>query len=102
AAAAQDRAGLGRAGEGGIAELLPAATAQQQAQAGPELSMLGWTGRVAGRPPGPPEWTVGRTGARPQDRGALVDQDMLVDGGGGLPGPDRCAGQARAPPGPLR
>ena len=24
----------------------------------------------------------------------MVDQDMVVDGGGGLPGPDRCPGQA--------
>ena len=28
--------------------------------------------------------------------GAVVDQDMLVDGGGGLPGPDRCPAQAAA------
>lgn len=99
--AAQHLAGLGQAGEGGIAELLPAATAQQQAQAGPEPSVPGWAGPVAGRPPGPPERTVGRTGARPQDRGAMVDQDMLVDGGGGLPGPDRCPGQGRGQLGTL-
>src|SRR5215216_5647805 len=92
--ATQHLAGLGQAGEGGIAELLPAATAQQQAQAGPEPSGLGWAGPVAGRPPGFPERAVGGTGAGPQDRGAMVDQDMLVDGGGGLPGPDRCPGQA--------
>src|SRR5919106_6471808 len=95
AGAAQYLAGLGQAGEGGIAELLPAATAQQQGQAGPELSVPGWAGPVAGRPPGFPERAVGGTCTRPQDRGAVVDQDMLVDGGGGLPGPDRCPGQAR-------
>src|SRR5215218_3519099 len=38
--AAQHLARLGQAGEGNIAELLPAATAHQQAQAGPELSGL--------------------------------------------------------------
>jgi hypothetical protein len=31
----------------------------------------------------------------------MVDQDMLVDGGGGLPGPDRCPGQARGQLGTL-
>src|SRR5829696_10523255 len=75
------------------AELLSAATAQQQAQAGPQLSL------PEGRVPSlvghqDPERAVGGTGARPQDRGAVVDQDMLVEGGGGLPGPDRCPGQA--------
>src|SRR4030095_12542570 len=92
--AAQHLAGLGQAGEGGIAELLAAATAQQQAQAGPELSVPGWAGPVAGWPPGFPERVVGGTGAGPQDRGAVVDQDMVVDGGGVLPGPDRCPAQA--------
>src|SRR5215218_5623183 len=99
--AAQHLASLGQAGEGGIAELLPAATAQQQAQAGPEPSGLGWAGPLAGRPPGFPERAVGGTGAGPQDRGAVVDQHMLVDGGGGLPGPDRCPGQGRGQLGTL-
>jgi hypothetical protein len=31
----------------------------------------------------------------------MVDQDMLVDGGGGLPGPDRCPGQGRGQLGTL-
>jgi hypothetical protein len=31
----------------------------------------------------------------------MVDQDMLVDGGGGLPGPDRCPGQTRGQLGTL-
>jgi hypothetical protein len=31
----------------------------------------------------------------------VVDQDMLVDGGGGLPGPDRCPGQGRGQLGTL-
>jgi hypothetical protein len=31
----------------------------------------------------------------------VVDQDMLVDGGGGLPGPDRRPGQARGQLGTL-
>src|SRR5918996_1286071 len=99
--AAQHLAGLGQAGEGGIAELLPAATAQQQAKAGPELSMLGWTGRIAGRPPRLPERTVGGTGPRLQNWGAMVDQDVLVDGGGGLRGPDRGPGQTRGQLGTL-
>src|SRR5215213_9919176 len=76
-----------------IAELLSAATAQQQAQAGPSFRYR----RVGSRrwsATKTPERAVGGTGARPQDRGAVVDQDMLVDGGGGLPGPDRCPGQA--------
>jgi hypothetical protein len=48
-----------------------------------------------------PERAVGRTGAGPQDRGAMVDQDMLVDGGDGLPGPDRCPAQGRGQLGTL-
>lgn len=99
--ATQHLAGLGQAGEGGIAELLAATTAQQQAQAGPELSVPGWAGPLTRRPPGFPERAVGGTGAGPQDRGAVVDQDMLVDGGGGLPGPDRCPAQARGQLGTL-
>jgi hypothetical protein len=42
--AAEYLGGLDQAGEGGRADLLPAATAHKQAQAGPELSVLG--GRV--------------------------------------------------------
>lgn len=44
---------------------------------------------------------MGGTGACPQDRSAVVDQDMLVDGGGGLPGPNRCPGQGRGQLGTL-
>jgi hypothetical protein len=99
--ATQHLADLGQAGEGGIAELLAAATAQQQAEAGPELSVPRWAGPLTRRPPGFPERAVGGTGTGPQDRGAAVDQDMLVDGGGGLPGPDCCPGQARGQLGTL-
>ena len=74
-----------------------AAVRSHSAVAGP-----GWAPAIGIRRGGSRRWSATQTPpsglwaarARPQDRGAVVDQDMLVDGGGGLPGPGCCPAQA--------